>query len=130
MKKIVLLISVITLFALNCGEEKEELFFSHLFGYIRRQVDSTGVNDLLLRIRDIDPDDYSQARERSTTTTHNDSLNGFFEMDSVLYGTSKMQGVGYVIIIVDSLDNPGWLDTSWFPDIVGPVDTVEYYIED
>lgn len=127
MKKIGLVVLFITLFSLQCAEEEEELFFSHLSGWIRNEADSVGVNGLFLQIRDIDPDHLDQLRERTTTTTM-DLLDGYFEMDSVLYGTSEMQGSGYVSIIADSVYNEDWPLHIWFPNISAEVQAVTLYI--
>jgi len=121
MNRIVLILgAIIIMIALNCGEEEEPLF-CHVYGWVRRTADSTGINNLNVKIRDMDPDNLAVGRERETTTSTNDSLDGFFEMDSVCYGTSQRQGTGYVRIVVAETD------TS-FPDIYGAMDTIELYI--
>jgi len=117
----------IMVFVMHCAEE-EEPFFSHLSGWVRKEADSTGVNDLVLQIRDINPDHLNQFRERTTTTMIQDSLDGYFEMDSVLYGTSQKQGTGYVAIIADSLYNEDWPSHIWFPNIASDIATVTLYI--
>ncbi len=114
--------------ALNCAGEDEELFFSHLSGWVRNEADSMGVNDLFLQIMDIDPDNLSQLRERTTTTMTEDSFDGYFEMDSVLYGTSELQGSGYVRIVADTAHNDDWPYHIWFPNISGEVAAVTLYI--
>lgn len=129
MKKIVLLSILLAVITLNCTEEEEPLI-CYLYGWVKRETDSTGVNDLLLRIRDINPNDVNQWRERNTTTRTEDSIPGFFEMDSVCYGTSKMQGIGYVTIIVDNDSNPGWTTQYWQPNVYGAIDTVILYIKE
>ncbi len=113
---------------LNCAGEDEELFFSHLSGWVRNEADSMGVNDLFLQIMDIDPDNLSQLRERTTTTMTEDSFDGYFEMDSVLYGTSELQGSGYVRIVADTAHNDDWPYHIWFPNISGEVAAVTLYI--
>jgi len=127
MNKIGIVVLFMILLIMRCAEE-EELFFSHLSGWVRNEVDSIGVNDLSLQIRDIDPDQLDQFRERTTTTMTQDSLDGYFEMDSVLYGTSQKQGTGYVAIIADSLHNEDWPFHIWFPNIASDVAAVTLYI--
>lgn len=122
------LLAVITiLFLPRCSEDEEPLL-AHVYGYVRNESDSSGVNSITLRIRDIDPENVEDIRERETITRTEDSLAGYFEMDSVCYGTSNMQGIGYVTIIVDSTTNPGWPTQYWQPDVYGAVDTVILYI--
>ena len=115
-----LLFAIVTMVTFNCGEA-EEPFFSHVYGWVKRTADSTGINDMNLKITDLDPDNFALGRERETTTTTYDSLDGFFEMDSVCYGTSQRQGAGYVRMIVADTD-------TFFPDLRGAIDTVELYI--
>jgi copper chaperone CopZ len=120
---------IIVLACLSCADT-DEAFLSHVYGWAYTKSDSTGINDLTIRIRDINAYDLSQLRERTIITETMDSLDGYFELDSVCYGTTSIQGIGYVIIFIDSVDNPNWPDTNWFPDIRGPVDTVIFYLED
>ena len=128
MKLIGLVALCIGFLALSCAGEDEELFFSQLSGWVRNEADSLGVNDLFLQIRDIDPDNLSQLRERTTTTMTEGSLDGYFEMDSVLYGTSEFQGSGYVSIIADTAHNDDWPYHIWFPNISDEVAAVTLYI--
>ncbi len=127
MQKMGFVVLFLMLLIMHCAEE-EELFFSHLSGWVRREVDSVGVNGLFLQIRDIDPDHLDQFRERTTMTMTQDSLEGYFEMDSVLYGTSQKQGTGYVAIIADSVYNENWPSHIWFPNITNDVATIILYI--
>lgn len=120
-------LSIIALASLSCTEG-EEAFLSHVYGWAYSASDSTGINDLTIRIRDIDVNDLGQLRDRTVITATFNSQDGYFELDSVCYGTTKIQGIGYVIFFIDSTDNPSWSDTSWFPDIRGPVDTVIFYL--
>lgn len=120
------LIAVLLLLT-GCPEEEEPLL-AHVYGYMRNESDSSGVDSITLRIQDIDPEQLDHIRERQTITATADSLAGHFEMDSVCYGTSKMQGIGYVTIIVDSTSNPGWPTQYWQPDIYGAIDTVILYL--
>ncbi len=130
MKKIVLFIIAIVVITLHCTEEEEEPYFCHLYGYVLNENDSIGVNNLLLRIWHINPDDMDQLVVLDTVRTHTEnSLFGFFEIDSVCYGTTKKQG-RYVTIVVDSTYNPGWPSQYWTPDIYGEVDTITLYILD
>ncbi|MGB3340247.1 MAG: hypothetical protein WBB37_02055 [bacterium] len=129
MKKIMILQFFIALVCLSCTDT-EEPFLSHIYGWAYRASDSTGINGLTIRIRDIDAYDVTQVRDRTTVTEIMDSLDGYFELDSVCHGTTSIQGIGYVIMFIDSVDNPNWPDTNWFPDIRGPVDTVTFYLED
>ncbi len=134
--KVVLALSVLfCLTILNC-ETDEEPLFSDVVGYMRyisqhdTTVDTIGVNNLIVRIRDIDPDDMSQTRERRDTTIVKDSFDGYFEMDSVCYGTTQRQGTGYFTVIIDSVNNPAWPNQLWLPTVEGPVDTLILYLED
>ena len=66
----------------------------------------TGINNIILTVGDINPDDITEMRIRKVTTESYDTLNGHWEMDSVCYGTTRQQGTGYVRITLDTLDNP------------------------
>lgn len=116
---------------LSCTPTEEPLV-CHLYGYARSAADSTtGINNLILQIKDMDPYDISTARIRETTTRANDTLDGFFEMDSVCYGTTNSQGTGYVVIHLDSVQNNSpWPDHYWAPTILGEVDTIVVYVSD
>jgi len=119
---------VITLFALlatatNCADEEEPLICLHLYGYAVRDDNQQGINGLALRIYDINPYDISVGRLRETTTITQDSIPGFFEMDSVCYGTTKRQG-NLVSIGIDSTQNPGYPSQYYTPFIYGEIDTV------
>ena len=129
MKKIVLSIFAIAVIFLHCTTTDEEPLLCHLYGWVIEEEDSTtGVNNLLLKIWHINPDDLSQLVLLDTVRTRTeDSQGGFFEMDSVCYGTTKQQG-HFVTIIVDSTQNPGWHTQFWYPDIYGEVDTITLYI--
>ena len=127
MKKTIILSFLIFMFLMNCTDEGEPLI-GHVYGWVRNEVDSAGVNDIILRIRDINPYNLEQMRNRTATTMTEDSVDGFFEIDSVCYGTTKMQGIGYVTVFVDSINNPGWPNQLWQPDIWGETDTVILYI--
>ena len=129
MKIPLLFLFLITLSLLNCTSA-EEPFLSHVYGWAYRMSDSTGINGLTIRIRDINVYDLSQLRDRTVITETKDSLDGYFELDSVCFGTTSVQGIGYVVFFIDSIDNPTWPDTNWFPDIRGPEDTVIFYMED
>ena len=111
-----------------CSRE-EEAYYCHLYGYIRNMIDSTGIDGMQIDIYDIDPEQTNQTRLRSVTSTTADSISGFFELDSVCWGTSQVQGIGYVTIRVDSIKNPGYPNTNWLPDLHSAVDTVELYID-
>jgi hypothetical protein len=131
--KSIFLVSIfaIAIITLQCTSE-EEPYFVHLYGYVIEEADSTtGVNDLLLRIWHLNPDNPSQTVLLDTIRTKTqDEFDGFFERDSVCYGTSQKQGQGYVAIVVDSTQNPGWPSQLWTPEIYGDVDTVTLYIQD
>jgi hypothetical protein len=129
MKIFAIVCAIILVVSLNCAEE-EEPFFCHLYGWMKSATDSTGLKDLKLKIWDIDPEDISRSRERTTTTSSADTTAGFFEMDSVVYGTTKMQGSSYVTIVVDSIDNPAYPTQYFQPGIYGSVDTVIIYVSD
>jgi hypothetical protein len=126
-KMAILLITVISVVAISCADEETPLI-CHLYGWARNQTDSTGITNLTLRIRDINPNNISFYRNRETTTiTIEDSLDGCFEMDSVCYGTSNQQGY-YVFICIDSTENPGYPSQAVQPFIWGEVDTITIYI--
>jgi len=127
MKKITLLCILLSLLVLQCAETAEPLV-CHVYGWVKKESDSTGVDGIILRLRDIDPYNTEQSRERLITTATIDSMPGSFEVDSICYGTSKMQGTGFVTIFLDSTSNPGWPNQYWHPDIYGAVDTVILYI--
>jgi hypothetical protein len=125
---ITMLTSVLTLFV-QCATEEEEIYFTHLYGYAREEADSiTGLNNLILKIRDLNPDDLDYWRTREVTTQTQDTLAGFFEIDSVVHGTSQQQGTGYVAIFLDSLQNPQWSSQLWYPTLFGPADTIILYV--
>jgi hypothetical protein len=128
--KIIMPILFLTILGCLSCTDAETPFLSHVYGWAYRMSDSTGINGLTIRIRDIDAYDLGHMRDRTVLTETVDSLDGFFELDSVCYGTSHVQGIGYVIMFIDSVDNPVWPDTSWLPDIRGPVDTIIFYLED
>lgn len=130
MNKLLMIILALVVFVSVCVQ-KEEPLFCHLYGYVRLASDSTtGVNGITLRIWDLDPEDptvyRSTPRETDTTRTE-DGIAGFFEMDSVVYGTDKNQGQ-IVSIAIDSLQNPGWTSQVHWPMIDGEVDTIIVYI--
>lgn len=127
MKRTTVLTLFLVLSILNCTTQGEPLI-SHLYGYLKNESDSTGVNNIVLKIRDINPYDVNLSRVREDTTRTEDSQDGFFEMDSVCYGTTEQQGTGYVAIFADSLLNPGWPSQYWWPSIAGDVDTIIIYI--
>lgn len=128
MKQIFFLAGIILLI-ITCAQ-KEEPYFTHLCGWVKYpgSSDTLGINDIILQIIDINPDDVNRSRIRETTTKSVDSLPGFFEMDSVCYGTSGYQGSQTVVVRVDSTKNPGW-PTQWqYLDLNGGIDTVVLYL--
>jgi hypothetical protein len=127
MKKITLLLFLFMFVSINCTDDEEPLL-SHVYGWAYKTSDSTGINGLILKIRDINPHDLEVLRNRTLTTQTKDSLPGYFEIDSVCYGTTKIQGTTYVTMFIDSVDNPTWSDTAWYPNLRGPVDTVIIYL--
>lgn len=110
---------------LTCAQ-KEVPYFTHLYGWVK--YDTLGINGIILQIIDINPDDVNRGRVRETITKSSASLPGFFEMDSVCYGTSGYQGSQTVAIQVDSTKNSGWSTKIWYPDIKGGVDTVLLFL--
>jgi hypothetical protein len=131
MRKISILVATLVVFLSVCTQHEEPLF-CHLYGYVRLATDSTtGVNGITLRIWDLDPENPIQYRSppRETVTRTEDNIPGFFEMDSVVYGTDKNQGQ-FVSIAIDSLQNPGWTSQVHWPLINGEVDTIVIYIVD
>ncbi len=127
MKKVFMLCVLVAISTVHCTEEEEPLY-SHVYGWVRTVTDSTGVNGLILKVIDLDPDNLPALRQRQVTTTTHNLLAGFFELDSVVYGTDQRQGTAYVTFIADSLDNPNWAHTIWNPNVSGDVDTVILYI--
>jgi hypothetical protein len=115
---------------IQCADDPGDPFYTDIYGWIRKSSDSTGVNGLNLRIYDIDPEDLNNTRIRERTTAVYDSIDGFFQIDSVIFGTTKMQGVGYVSIVVDSTNNPGWPSQIWQPSLRGSVDSIILYINE
>ncbi|MDH4210209.1 MAG: hypothetical protein OEV79_02020 [candidate division WOR-3 bacterium] len=130
MKKVLLFaIILISIVVIGCTEEEEIPFICHLYGYIRDNDTQLGVDGMIIQIVElINPYDINSNRIRYDTTMTQDSIPGFFEMDSVCYGTNKRQGTGMVIIGIDSTLNPGWLQGSYPIDVTGSVDTVYVYI--
>ncbi len=128
MKKIIILLFFFVFVWINCTDD-EEPFLSHVYGWVYKTSDSTGINNLTIKIRDIDPHDLEVLRDRTVITQNKDTLPGYFEIDSVCYGTTKIQGTTYVTMSIDSVDNLTWPDTTWFPDLHGPVDTVIVYLK-
>ncbi len=128
MKKLVTLTFCLTfLAAINCTGEDEEPLICHLYGYMINNETQQGVNGLTVRIIDINPYNLASNRLRYDTTMIQDSIPGFFEMDSVCYGTTKRQG-NLVSIGIQEDENPGWPSQFYTPDIFGAVDTVYIYI--
>lgn len=122
MKKIIFFLIFLIIY--NCTR-KEELYFTHLYGWIKYDT-LGGINGLKLLIRDINPENTDYYRYRPDTTGYSpDSLPGFFEIDSVCYGTSSYQGSQIVAVLLDSTDNPGWPRQYWYLSLSGSVDTVE-----
>ena len=111
----------------SCTQEQGEPYFCHLYGFLKSAEDSMGVNNILLQIKDLDPNNTDKYRIRETRTETVDSLVGFFEMDSVCYGTTTMEGE-FVQIYVDSIENPGWATQFWVPKIRTEVETLTLYL--
>ncbi|MEO0095204.1 MAG: hypothetical protein ABIL46_00035 [candidate division WOR-3 bacterium] len=123
MKKTIFLI-IIAFVILRCTK-KEELYFTHLYGWLKHDT-LGGINGLKINIRDINPENTDYYRFRPYTTGYSpDFQPGFFEMDSVCYGTSSYQGGQIVAVLLDSTDNPGWPRQYWYLTLSGGVDTVE-----
>ena len=117
------------LFVILACSENEDLYFTHLYGWVKSRIDSSGRNNMVLSVGDINPENPNQNRLRDTTSAYNsDSLPGFFEMDSVCFATSSRQGSEIVGIAFDSTKNSGWPTQFQFFDLYGPVDTVIYYL--
>ncbi|MCX7994840.1 MAG: hypothetical protein N3A65_03570 [candidate division WOR-3 bacterium] len=122
--KIIISFIILALVVFNCTK-KEELFFTHLYGWLKYDT-LGGINGLNILIRDINPENTGYYRFRPTKTGYSpDSLPGFFEMDSVCYGTSNFQGSQIVAVLLDSTNNPGWPRQYWYLTLTGGVDTVE-----
>ncbi len=124
MSKYIILGFLSALVIIHCAEDDIPLF-SDVSGYLRRNDSLTsGINNVILTVGDIDPDDITGMRTRKVTTGPHDTLDGYWEMDSVCYGTTRQQGTGYVRITLDTLDNPAYPYRVWLPNIFGPADTV------
>jgi hypothetical protein len=126
MKK-ALLFSLLLLFvvATNCGGEEEEPYICHLYGYIRNSNTQQGVDSLMFGLLEtINPYNINTSRLRYFMTVMQDSMHGYFEIDSVCYGTSKRQGSDLVLVVISDTLSPGWISNNYFIDIDGPVDTV------
>jgi len=130
MKKIILFsIIVISIIVVGCTEEEEIPLICHLYGYIRDNETQQGVDGMVIQIIElINPYDLNSNRIRYDTTMMHDSIPGFFEMDSVCYGTNKRQGTSMVSIGIDSTLNLGYLSRIYPIDVSGSVDTVYVYV--
>src|SRR4030042_1578823 len=118
---------ILSIFCIMCTKE-EIAYFCHLYGYLKDVTDSTGIDSMQIDIYDINPAQTNQVRIRAVTSETRDSISGFIELDSVCWGTSQMQGIGYVTIRIDSTKNPGYPNKIWQPDLHTAVDTIELYI--
>lgn len=128
MKKLAIFALFFVFFAaVHCTGEDEEPLICHLYGYMINNNTQQGVNGLIVRIHDINPYDIATTRLRYDTTMTQDSIPGYFEMDSVCYGTTKRQG-NLVVIGINETENPGWPGQYYTPDIFGDIDTVYIYI--
>jgi len=118
MKKIVYLLYLlpIILLCITCAE-KETPFFTHLYGRLKLQNGSTYFDNVILRISDLNPNDFDRLRIREITTATIDSLPGSFELDSVCYGTSGYMSNEIVSVYCDSMDNPAFPSLYWYPEI-------------
>jgi hypothetical protein len=131
MKKYLALVSFAVLVIANCSGEDAVPLFSDVSGWLRQSDSLTaGINGVILTVGDIDPDDIARMRIRKVTTQEHDTLGGYWEMDSVCYGTTLQQGTGYVRITLDTLDNPTRPYRVWLPNVFGPADTVILYMEE
>jgi hypothetical protein len=128
MKIFYVILAMMCCISMRCTDDPGEPFYTDIFGWIQKSSDSTGVNGLNLRIYDIDPNDLTGTRMRERTTAEYDSVDGYFEIDSIIYSTTTMQGVGYVTIVVDSTTNPNWPSQLWQPSLKGGVDSIVLYI--
>jgi hypothetical protein len=130
MKKIILLsIIAVSIIVVGCTEEEEIPLICHLYGYIRDDDTQQGIDNMVIQIIElVNPYDINSNRIRYDTTMMHDSIPGFFEMDSVCYGTNKRQGTGMVSIGIDSTLNPAYLSRIYPIDITGSVDTVYVYV--
>ncbi len=128
MKRLLAIIILFLVFLFNCTWKQGEPYFCHLYGYMKDVEDSIGVNNIFLYIKDLDPNNADKRRIRETKTAmSSDSMPGFFEMDSVCYGTTTREG-NFVEIYVDSIKNPGWATQLWVPIIHSEVETLILYL--
>lgn len=130
MRSFYVLLTMACLVSIQCADDPGDPFYTDIYGWIQNINDSTGVSGLYLRIYDIDPNDLESSRMRERTTAEHDSVNGYFEIDSVIYSTTRMQGVGYVSIVVDSTTNPDWPSQLWQPTLRGGIDSIVLYIHE
>jgi hypothetical protein len=127
MKYFIALVCAVCVYT-SCAKD-EVLYWTHMYGFAKLESNGSGINDLTLKIGDIDPENTNLTRVRETITAHSsDSLHGFFEMDSVCFATGSMQGSQIVWILIDSTDNPGYTSQYQYIDLNGPIDTIDYYI--
>jgi hypothetical protein len=109
--------------------KKEIPYLSHVYGWLRLSTaESLGVNGILLQISDLNPEQPDRFRIREVTTQIRDARDGYFEMDSVCYGTSGYMSGDIVTIYCDSLKNPGWKTQWWNPSLKSEVDTIIIFI--
>jgi hypothetical protein len=130
MKKILLFsILTISITTFNCIEEEETPILCHLYGYLKNNNTQQGVDGIIFQIIEYyNPYNLSVGRVRYDTTKTQDSIPGFFEMDSVCYGTSKHQATGLVSLAIDDSLNPGWDERIYLLYIDGAACTVEVFI--
>ncbi len=118
MKKIGFFLPIILL-CIACTES-EIPYFTHIYGRLKLQgTDSTFIGGVILQISDLNPADLSRFRIREVTTAMPDSILGYFEMDSVCYGTSAKMNNEIVSVYCDSIKNPAFPSLLWYPEIHG-----------
>jgi len=118
-------LAIVIFFIFLACSQKETPFFSHVYGWLRYNAqDTIGIDGVILTILDVNPDNPSYYRTRYDTTMSHDSHSGFFEMDSVCYGTSGYLSSDLVKIKCDSLQPPLHKNLTWIPTIMGGVDTI------
>jgi hypothetical protein len=120
-----ILLAIVVFFIFFGCPQKETPYFSHVYGWVRGvSFESTGVNGVVLQIRDINPENPEAYRYVEVTTQTLGSRIGSFDLDSVCYGTSGYMTSELVRIYCDSLKNPAWKTQWWFPTIMGELDSI------
>lgn len=118
MKYLIVFVSTILIF--GCHEAKP--VYTNIVGTAKDTASMAGVNSVIVILRDLEPTDRVNWRIRRDTTEDGDSGPGWFEFDDVCYGDENY--MTYVIIGVDTSDNPQYKTRQYEVTVKGPLDTV------